>query len=159
MQRFLKRFFLHIQEVTLLLPHTEFYISCPDLYLEWLCHYWATAAKSRENRVSLLPIMCLELTPIDLEEEDDLPEASDEDDPHYSAFIQSVNHTTLDAIHMYDEYSAMSQEICAVPFLTEFDLKCELDDHEKKHGPLTRETYDEYLDQTLGRVDWGRIEW
>ena len=139
--------------------HTDFYISCPDLYLEWLCHYWAAAAKSRETRVSLLPMMCLELTPICLEEEDDLPETSDEDDPQYSAFVQSVNHTTLKAIHFYDEYSAMSRDICAVPFLTEFDLKCELDDHEKVHGPLTQVTYDDYLEQSLGRIDWDRIEW
>ena len=67
--------------------HTEFYIDCPDLYLEWLCHYWATAAKSRETRVSLLQMMCLELTPAYLEEAEDLPETSDEDDPQYSAFV------------------------------------------------------------------------
>ena len=87
--------------------HTDFYISCPDLYLEWLCHYWAAAAKSRETRVSLLPMMCLELTPVYLEEADDLPETSDEDDPQYSAFVQSVNHTTLKAIHIYNTYLAL----------------------------------------------------
>ena len=31
----------------------------------------------------------------------------------------------------------MSQEICAVPFQTKFDLKCELNDYEKVHGSLT----------------------
>ena len=35
--------------------HTESYISYLDLYLEWLCYYWAIAAKSRETRISLLP--------------------------------------------------------------------------------------------------------
>ena len=43
--------------------HTEFYISYLDLYLEWLCYYWAIAAKSRETRISLLPMLFLELTP------------------------------------------------------------------------------------------------
>ena len=104
-------------------------------------------------------MMCFELTPIYLEEEDDLLESSSEDDPHYSAFIQSVNHSTLKAVHLCDEYYAMSQEVCSVPFLRELDLNRELDDHEKVHDLLTRETYDEYLDQTLGHVDWDRIEW
>ena len=148
-----------LRDYTRTFNHTDFYISYPDLYMEWLCQYWAAAAKSRETRVSLLPMMCFELTPIYLEEEDDLLESSAEDDPHYSAFIQSVNHTTLKAIHLYDEYYAMSQEVCSVPFLSELDLNRELDDHEKVHGLLTRETYDEYLDQTLGHVDWDRIEW
>ena len=139
--------------------HAEFYISYPDLYLEWLCQYWAAAAKSRETRVSLLPMMCLELTPISLEEEDDLPETSDEDDPQYSAFVQSINHTALKAIHIYDEYYAISRDVCAVPFLTESDLQCRLEDYEKEHGPFTREIFDEYLEQTLGQVDWDQIEW
>ena len=44
-----------IWDYTRTFAHTEFYISYPDLYLEWLCHYWAIAAKSRETRISLLP--------------------------------------------------------------------------------------------------------
>lgn len=139
--------------------HTEFYISYPDLYLEWLCHYWAAAAKSRETRVSLLPMMCLELTPISFEKEDDLLKTPDDDDPKYSAYVRSVNQNTLKALHFYDEYYTMSQDLCAVPFLTDFDLRCKLDDHVKMHGRFTREGYDEFLNQTLGEIDWGRIEW
>jgi hypothetical protein len=104
-------------------------------------------------------MMCLELTQISFEEEDDLLEPSDEDDPQYSALVQSVNHITMKAIYTYDEYYAKSRKICSVPFLSELDLNRALDDHEKVHGLLNRETYGEYLDQTFGEVDWARLEW
>ena len=52
-----------VRDYTRTFAHTEFYISYPDLYLEWLCHYWAIAAKSRETRISLLLMLFLELTP------------------------------------------------------------------------------------------------
>ena len=52
-----------VRDYTRTFAHTEFYISYPDLYLEWLCHYWAIAAKSRETRISLLPMLFLELKP------------------------------------------------------------------------------------------------
>ena len=38
-------------------------------------------------------------------------------------------------------------------------LKCELDNHEKVHGILTQESYDDYLEQLLGQIDCDRIEW
>ena len=148
-----------LRDYTRTFNQTDFYISYSDLYLEWLCHYWAAAAKSRETRVSLLPMMCLELTQISFEEEDDLLEPSDEDDPQYSALVQSVNHITMKAIYTYDEYYAKSRKICSVLFLSEFDLNRALDDHEKVHGLLNRETYGEYLDQTFGEIDWARLEW
>ena len=50
-------------ELHLCFSHTEFYISYPDLYLEWLCYYWAIAAKSRETRISLLLMLFPELKP------------------------------------------------------------------------------------------------
>ena len=52
-----------IWDYTRTFAHTEFYISYLDLYLEWLCYYWAIAAKSRETRISLLPMLFLELKP------------------------------------------------------------------------------------------------
>ena len=52
-----------VWDYTRTFAHTEFYISYLDLYLEWLCYYWAIAAKSRETRISLLPMLFLELKP------------------------------------------------------------------------------------------------
>jgi hypothetical protein len=63
-----------VWEYTRAFNHTDFYITFPDLYLEWLCQYWANAAKSRETRASLLPMLFLELTPVSSEDEDDLLE-------------------------------------------------------------------------------------
>ncbi len=38
------------------------------MYLEWLCTWWAVAPVSREQRRSLLPLLCLELSSIDEED-------------------------------------------------------------------------------------------
>ena len=44
------------------------------MYLEWLCTWWAVAPVSREQRRSLLPLLCLELSSIDEEVEFELEE-------------------------------------------------------------------------------------
>lgn len=31
--------------------------------------------------------------------------------------------------------------------------------HVCKHGQFTEESYEEWLDQQLGEVDWDRLEW
>lgn len=148
-----------IWDYTRTFAHTEFYISYPDLYLEWLCHYWAIAAKSRETRVSLLPMLFLELTPICLEDEENLLEDNDTDDPKLSSFIQSINQNTLKALQLYDEYYTLSQEACSVPFQDLFGFEAELGDYIDENGPFTQDTFDEYCDRKLGEVDWDRIEW
>ena len=55
-----------------------YYISYPDMYLEWLCNWWILAASTKETRRSILPLLCLELSSIyeedELEIEDNLEE-------------------------------------------------------------------------------------
>ena len=29
--------------------HTDYYISCPDLYMQWLSHYWAFQKTKQRN--------------------------------------------------------------------------------------------------------------
>ena len=46
-----------------------YYISYPDMYLEWLCNWWILATPTRETRHSILPLLCLELSSIYEEDE------------------------------------------------------------------------------------------
>ena len=32
-------------------------------------------------------------------------------------------------------------------------------DYVDKHGPITEESYEKWLDTQLGEVDWDRLEW
>lgn len=50
----------------------DYYMAYPDMYIEWLCTYWVKAAASRKNRKTLLPLLLLELSSIDEEDEDDI---------------------------------------------------------------------------------------
>ena len=67
-----------VYEYTSLYTKTDYYISYPDMYLEWLCTWWILAAPTRETRHSILPLLCLELSSIyeedELEIEDKLAE-------------------------------------------------------------------------------------
>ena len=148
-----------VWEYTRTFNHADFYINFPDLYLEWLCQYWANAAKNRETRVSLLPMLFLELTPVCSENEDDLLEEKNEDDPEYSSLIRSINQNTLNTLKLYDEYYALSQKNCAVPFQDEYSFEAKLNKYIEEHGLFTRESWDEYCDRELGEVDWDQIEW
>lgn len=53
---------------------TDYYISYPDMYLEWLCTYWIKAAPTRKDRHELLPLVILELSSVYEEDEEELME-------------------------------------------------------------------------------------
>jgi len=56
-----------------------YYISYPDMYLEWLCNWWILAASTKETRRSILPLLCLELSSIYEEDELEIEENLEED--------------------------------------------------------------------------------
>ena len=64
----------HVFQYSTIYTRTNYYISYPDMYLEWLCTWWAVAPVSREHRRSLLPLLCLELSSVDEEAEFELEE-------------------------------------------------------------------------------------
>ena len=67
------------KEYTSLYTKTDYYISYPDMYLEWLCTWWILAASTKETRRSLLPLLCLELSSIYEEDELEIEENLEED--------------------------------------------------------------------------------
>ena len=82
------------------------------------------------------------MTPICLEDEENLLEDNDTDD-----------------LQLYDEYYTLSQETCSVPFQDQFGFEAELVDYIDENSPFAQDSFEEYCDRKLGEVDWDRIEW
>ena len=139
--------------------HTEYYISCPELYVQWLSHYWASKKQSRETRVSLLPMLFLELSSIDSMGEDSMLEESSENDDQFNEFVRSINQTTRQCLDLYDNYYALVQSISALPFYSSDEFYSMISEYVDEHGPFTEESFDEYLDDTMGNVEWDDLEW
>ena len=153
------RVFKALWDYTRTFSHTDYYISCPDLYLQWLSHYWASKKQSRETRVSLLPMLFLELSSIDPEDEDSLLEESSEKDDRFNEFVRSINQTALQCMNLYDNYYDLMQSVSTLPFYSTDEFYSIISEYVEEHGPFTEESFDEYLDDTLGSVDWDRVEW
>ena len=108
--------FKALWDYTLTFNHTDYYISCPELYVQWLSHYWASNKQSRETRVSRLPMLFLELSSINSDGEDSLFEESAENDDLFDNFVLSINHTTLQCLNLYVNYYDLMQSMSTLPF-------------------------------------------
>ena len=151
--------FKTLWDYTRTFDHADYYISYPDLYVQWLCQYWASKKQSRETRVSLLPMLFLELSSIDSEDEDNLLEESSDNDDRFNEFVRSINQTTLQCMNLYDNYYDLVYSISTLPFYSSDEFYCILNEYVAKHGSFTEESFDEYLDDTVERIDWDRLEW
>ena len=127
--------------------------------MQWLSHYWASKKQSRETRVSLLPMLFLELSSIDPEDEDSLLEESSEKDDRFNEFVRSINQTALHCMNLYDNYYDLMQSVSTLPFYSTDEFYSIISEYVDGHGPFTEESFDEYLDDTMGSVDWDRVEW
>ena len=127
--------------------------------MQWLSHYWASTKQSRETRVSLLPMLFLELSSIDSMGEDSMLEESSENDDRFNEFVRSINQTTRQCLDLYDNYYALVQSISILPFYSSDEFYSMISEYVDEHGPFTEESFDEYLDDTLGKVEWDDLEW
>lgn len=191
----------HVFQYSTIYTRTNYYISYPDMYLEWLCTWWAVAPVSREHRRSLLPLLCLELSSVDEEAEFELEEelaeetealnrllekraAADSDDadridekkgdsgsvsPESSSGIATeiamhrfhidVINTSLNTLRMYDDHYDQVSEQKIIPYLSMYEYLEQIYEHTENHGLFDRHTYDEYLSNEIGDVDWDELEW
>ena len=104
-------------------------------------------------------MLFLELSSIDPEDEDSLLEESSEKDDWFNEFAQSINQTTLQCMNLYDNYYDLMQSVSTIPFYSMDEFYSIISEYVDEHGPYTEESFDEYLDDTMGRVDWDRMEW
>ena len=151
--------FALLRDYVLTFNHKDFYISYPDLYLQWVCHYWISSLGNKENRLSMLPMLCLELTPIHLEDEGELLEEPDNDDERVSSLVRDINQMTLRCVQLYDRNLKMSRDVGSHPFQACDENYLELGRHVREHGPFTEWSFDDYLTDELGPVDWDALEW
>ena len=166
---------------------TDYYISYPDMYLEWLCTYWIKAAPTRKDRHELLPLVVLELSSVYEEEEEELMEelenanaildrankTGDETNArkvqgdselydtnlHAARFSKMLQEKALACLRMYDTCLDRALESFPIPFQPMEEYMDAIHYYVRKHGPFYRDAYDKYLDEKLGSVDWDRLEW
>ena len=115
--------------------------------------------QSRETRVSLLPMLFLELSSIDPEDEDSLLEESSEKNDRFNKFVRSINQTALQCMNLYDNYYDLMQSVSTLPFYSTDEFYSIISEYVDEHGPFTEDSFDEYLDDTMGSVDWDKTEW
>ena len=193
-----------VYEYTSLYTKKDYYISYPDMYLEWLCTWWILAAPTRETRHSILPLLCLELTSIYEEDEQEIednlaeekktlrelllksstpsspinegkrkkakketpedpsPEASIDDmesKTHMLRFYIHVHEITLSCVKKYDTYLDKATDEIRIPYFPMEEYMCRIHDHVSENGPFYRNTYNDYLVDEIGEVDWDKLEW
>ena len=150
--------FTILRNYTTAFNHKDFYVQCPDMYLQWLCHYWVSSLGDKKTRRSMLPMLCLELTPIYLEDEE-LLKKPDLSDKLLSELVGSLNQNALRCIDLYNKTFEASQSTGASHFRTSVMVYAELNEYVNAHGSFTGSTYDDYLIRKFGPVDWNSIEW
>ena len=104
-------------------------------------------------------MLFLELSSIDPEDEDSLLEESSEKDDQFNEFVRSINQTALQCMNLYDNYYDLMQSISTLPFYSTDEFYAIISEYVDEHGPFTEESFDEYLDDTIGRIDWDRVTW
>ena len=171
-----------IRGYTSLYTKHDYYMAYPDMYIEWLCTYWVKAAADRNDRRALLPLLLLELSSIEEEDEDDVREelaeieeklkmlekkkceTEEEKEKQTSealltTFSKTVKEATLACLKMYGTQLAQASEVSTVPFQSMEEYMYNIHRYVEKKGPFYRDTYDDYLDSLMGVVDWDALEW
>ena len=74
----------------------------------------------------------------------------------------SIAQNTLQGLDLYDKYFALytdRQPGNNISYLSQDEFMDVIYSHVCKHGQFTEESYEKWLDQQLGAVDWDRLEW
>lgn len=193
-------------DYTRIFNHVEYYFDYSDLYLEWFCTYWVNAVTSRQQRLDMLPLLCLELSsildedPDELEETieaakkqnknasgetEDMDEISDSDaeavemtgdatdgmvaeseqadettelERKFFNVQASFAQNTLRGLELFDDY-AQTYYKKQIPYQSMDDFLDVIYEYVQENGPFDEESYEKWLDQELGEVDWDRLEW
>ena len=74
-------------------------------------------------------------------------------------FHIDVINTSLNTLRMYDDHYDQVCEQQTIPYLSMYEYLEQIYEHTDNHGPFNRNTYDEYLSNKIGKVDWDELEW
>ncbi len=176
-------------DYTRIYNHVEYYFGYPDLYMEWYCTYWVNGTCNKRQRSDMLPLLCLELSSILDEDPDDLEETieqadlqnknvsvetenieksdiskveSTDEQAEFEKKIQniqsSIAKTTLRGLNIYDDYAQTFYKK-ALPYQSMDEFMDTVYDYVREHGPFSEDSFEKWLDQQLGAVDWDEVEW
>lgn len=129
-------------------------------------------------RRKYFPQLCLALSPLALEIEEDYEDITAEsfkedlisqghtplDDKRterYVAYQNELNRKMRSTIQLYESHldQAIYAKDVAVPFKKLLDHIDEIDEVVEQNGSFDNDSYDLYLNEQLGTVKWDTIEW
>lgn len=159
--------------------HTDYYFYYSYAYMQWLCIYWVRGVKTREERKKLLPLVCLELSSILDEDEDEQMEilsSAEEKKKELSsvdsgtseqtsglaesirAMEISIAKNTLNGLALYDKYYELFSEY-PIPYKSLFDFDDCFFDYTDEHSPFTEERFEQWMVSIFGSFSWDITEW
>ena len=74
-------------------------------------------------------------------------------------FHINIINTSLNTLRMYDDHYDQVCEQKIIPYLSMNEYLEQIYDYTERHGLFDRHTYDEYLSNEIGEVDWDELEW
>lgn len=169
--------------------HKEYYFDYPDLYIEWLCQYWVNQFKNKMGRSEVLPLLCLEMSSLLDEDEfehqesvdtcadqmrelkSELDEMKKTDSAIEESVIERIEfqinvckmemdiaQLVINSLELYDHYyERYSQN--PYSFQCKDELMDIIYDYVDEHGPFDDDSFEEWLSQQLGVVNWETMEW
>lgn len=102
----------------------------------------------------------------DTAEAENANDSSDDEEDERAAFENnlrqlqcSIARNTLAGLELYDEYAQTYYHHDKVPYQDMEEFLDNLISYTDEHGLFTDDSYEEWLNQELGDVDWDRLEW
>ena len=78
---------------------------------------------------------------------------------HMLRFYIHVHEITLSCVEKYDTYLDKAADEIHIPYFPMEEYMYRIHDHVSKNGPFYRNTYNDYLVDEIGEVDWDKLEW
>ncbi len=167
-----------------LFNHQEYYINYPDLYIQWIITYWINVTNTPEMRKDFLTLVCLELSgifeediftwndhlldieasKIRLEKMKELPDDSEEKANGYNElrdklFYAEMAANIVNTFDNYDRYCTKYEDEMDVEFTDMTTFLEDLDEYIAENGLFTEESFDEWVTEQLGDVNWEKLDW
>lgn len=178
-----------IWNYTRIYNHIEYYFGYPDLYMMWFCRYWINGSCTKQQRLNLLPLLCLELSSIldeDPDEQEEIIELAEQKSPHNADNLHTfeISDDSKDtSVKEQDEFEKKIQLFQAsiaqttlrgldlfdnyaqtfynnkIPYQSMDDFMDTVYDYVEDHGLFSEESFEKWLNLQLGEVDWDELEW
>ena len=178
-----------IWNYTRIYNHIEYYFGYPDLYMMWFCRYWINGSCTKQQRLKLLSLLCLELSSILDEDPDELEEiiklaeqksTLNADNLHTFEISDDSKDISVKEQDEFEKKIQLFQASIAqttlrgldlfdnyaqtfynnkIPYQSMDDFMDTVYDYVEDHGLFSEESFEKWLNLQLGEVDWDELEW